>query len=874
MPLSSGDKLGPPPAALMDLKPGDKLGDRYQLLSKLGSGGMGEVWKARDTELDRDVALKVSKGEFTARFKQEARTIAAFNHPNICQIYDVGSNYIVMELIDGVQLSGPLPVDKAVAYAGQILDALDAAHRKGFTHRDLKPANVMVTAKGVVKLLDFGLAKQRVRELGPDDVTGAALTKEGNITGTLQYMSPEQLNGKEADARSDIFAFGCVLYEMLSGKKAFSGSTTASVIAAIMEREPEPLETAPPLDRVIRKCLMKDPDERFQTARDLKTALLWAVEGEGASSAPSRSRLSKMGWFAAVAATLVAVVFAVLYFRATTVTAPETRLDIVTPATNNPAAFALSPDGRKIAYVASGDGASRLWVRSLDSTSAQPLPGTENAYSPFWSPDSRSLGFFADQKLKRIDLGGGQPQSLADVATTLISQGAWSEQGVILFNPSAVAGLSRVPASGGQVVAVTKLEKGQLGHRAPRFLPGGNQFLFTSYGTDAGLWLGSLNAGEPRRISAFALGTESAGEYLAPGWLVRVRGNVLAAQRFDTRRGQLSGDPVTLAQGVGINQISLAGSFSVSPSGTIAWRTGGGGKRQLIWFNRAGQNAGAWGAADEANPRFPELSPDGKRVAVTRGPVGANDLWIEEGARNSRFTFGQGNNVFTIWSPDGRRVVFASNRKGVLDLYQKPADGSGSEELLFESADTKQPDSWSPDGRFILYWSAQNKGDLMVLPLAPDQKTGDGKPYAFLSTPFNEQNGVFSPDGKWVAYESNESGRYEIYVRPFPGPGGQWQVSTGGGNSPRWRAGGPVGKYELYYLAPDQKLMAAGVAAQGASLAPGTPEALFQTLPAAILNNRQPYDVGRDGRFLIATEVESASTEPIHLLQNWKPPAK
>ena len=867
MPLSSGDKLGPPPAALMDLKPGDKLGDRYQLLSKLGSGGMGEVWKARDTELDRDVALKVSKGEFTARFKQEARTIAAFNHPNICQIYDVGSNYIVMELIDGVQLSGPLPVDKAVAYAGQILDALDAAHRKGFTHRDLKPANVMVTAKGVVKLLDFGLAKQRVRELGPDDVTGAALTKEGNITGTLQYMSPEQLNGKEADARSDIFAFGCVLYEMLSGKKAFSGSTTASVIAAIMEREPEPLETAPPLDRVIRKCLMKDPDERFQTARDLKTALLWAVEGEGASSAPSRSRLSKMGWFAAVAATLVAVVFAVLYFRATTVTAPETRLDIVTPATNNPAAFALSPDGRKIAYVASGDGASRLWVRSLDSTSAQPLPGTENAYSPFWSPDSRSLGFFADQKLKRIDLGGGQPQSLADVATTLISQGAWSEQGVILFNPSAVAGLSRVPASGGQVVAVTKLEKGQLGHRAPRFLPGGNQFLFTSYGTDAGLWLGSLNAGEPRRISAFALGTESAGEYLAPGWLVRVRGNVLAAQRFDTRRGQLSGDPVTLAQGVGINQISLAGSFSVSPSGTIAWRTGGGGKRQLIWFNRAGQNVGAWGAPDEANLRFPELSPDGKRVAITRGPNFASDLWIEEGARNSRFTFGQGNHLVPIWSPDGKRVEFTSNGKGgVNDLYQKPANGSGSEELLFESADGKQPDSWSPDGRFILYRSGQNNGDLMVLPLAPDQKTTDGKPYAFLSTPFNEQNGVFSPDGKWVAYQSDESGRHEIYVRPFPGPGGQWQVSTGGGRMPRWRGDGK----ELYYLSPDLKLMAAGVTVQGASLAPGTPEALFQT--HVIVNPNRQYDVGRDGRFLIATDLESASSEPIHLLLNWKPP--
>jgi Tol biopolymer transport system component len=368
-------------------------------------------------------------------------------------------------------------------------------------------------------------------------------------------------------------------------------------------------------------------------------------------------------------------------------------VDIVTPATNSPASFALSPDGRKIAYVATGDGASRLWVRSLDSTSAQPLPGTENAFNPFWSPDSRSLGFFADLKLKRIDLGGGQPQTLTEV-TTAAAQGAWSEQGVILFNGGNAAALSRIPASGGQVVAVTRLGKGQTSHRSPRFFPGGKQFLFTSTGTDTGLWLGSLDAGEPRRVSALAAGTESVGEYLAPGWLVRVRGNVLAAQRFDASRGQLSGDPVTLAQGVGIDQITQAGSFSVSPSGMIAWRAGGGeGKRQLIWFIRSGRNTGAWGAADEATPRFPELSPDGKRVAISRGPAGASDLWIEEGTRNSRFTFGQGSSQYTIWSPDGRRVVFTANRKGTNDLYQKPADGSGREELLLESADTKRPDS-------------------------------------------------------------------------------------------------------------------------------------------------------------------------------------
>lgn len=840
----------------MELKPGDRFGDRYQLVSKLGEGGMGEVWKARDTELGRDVAVKVSKAEFTARFKQEARALAAFNHPNICTLYDVGPNYLVLEWIDGGPLQGPLSLEKAVAHAALILDALDAAHRKGITHRDLKPANVMVAKSGVLKLLDFGLARQFVR-LEEDDHTVTAISVEGQIAGTLQYMAPEQLQGKEADARSDIFSFGCVLYEMLSGKRAFGGSSAASVIAAILEREPESLKTTPPLDRVIRKCLAKDPDERFQTARDLKYNLGLAME---TTTTPDASSKVGLPWIIAAALGLSAIAGCALYLSPLFTTAPETRVDIVTPPTSSPASFALSPDGRKLAYVATADGAARLWVRALDSVSAQPLPGTEGGRYPFWSPDSRSLGFFADLKLKRIDLGGGQPQTLTELTTSTAS-GAWTADGAILFTPNSTGPLARIPASGGQPVAVTVLAPGEIRHYRPRFLPGGRKFLFASQGA-AALWLGSLDGDPPRRIAALVSGTESPAEYLAPGWLVQVKGNLLVARRFDTSTGHLSGDPVTLAQAVGLDGVSGNGLFSVSPSGTIVWRSGTGNRTQLMWFSRSGQNAGTLGASDDGGVWFPEVSPDGTRAAVSRGALGVRDIWLQESAGASRFTFDPGDDVFPIWSPDGTRVVFMSNRKGDFDLYQKPADGSGSEQLLLQSAYSKRPNSWSPDGRFILYQSSQNNGDLMILPLF-----GPPKPYPFLSTPFNEMHGVFSPDGKWVAYQSNESGRFEIYVRPFPGPGGQWQVSIGGGVSPRWRSDNK----ELFFLAPDNKLMAVAATAQSGTFVPGPPQVLFQT-HAAPGANKQQYDVSRDGRFLINTELQDAVTEPLHLLLNWRAP--
>jgi serine/threonine protein kinase/roadblock/LC7 domain-containing protein len=868
MSLSSGDKLGPSPAELMDPKPGDKFGDRFTLLLKLGSGGMGEVWKARDTELDRDVALKVSKAEFTARFKQEARAMAAFSHPNICQIHDVGPNYIVMELIDGVQLSGRLPAEKVVAHAGFILDALDAAHRKGFTHRDLKPANVMVTAKGGVKLLDFGLAKRNVRELGPDDMTGAALTKEGNITGTLQYMSPEQLNGKEADARSDIFAFGCVLYEMLSGRKAFSGSTTASVIAAIMEREPEPLQTAPPLDRVIRICLAKDPDERFQNALDLKRDLLWAVEGQSASSTPSRSRLGNTGWVVAGVMTVLLAGLSLVHFRENT---PETTVirSTILPPDKTSFGFnveprgvpSLSPDGRRLVFgTRSDDGVSRLWVRSLDSMTAQPLPGTEGATNsyPFWSPDGRSVGFSSEGKLKKIDLSGGPAVTLVDVSP--FRGASWSPQGVILFG-SNIGPLQRIPAEGGRATPATVIDPAskENSHRSPWFLPDGRHFLYSATVANtinATICVGSLDSRESRMI----LQANSNAVY-ASGHLLFLRDSTLMAQPFDAQSLMTTGEAVPIAEQVANN--FARGFFSVSNSGTLVFQSGMQAGQTIAWMDRTGKRVAI--AGEPGQFLLTSLSPDGKRAAVSVYDRGARnyDLWIYDLMRNlrSRFTFDPANEFEGVWSPDGSQIVFSSDRKGHSDLYRKLASGAGAEELLYSDGLSKRPTSWSPDGKFLMYYSQDPKTgyDICTLPLE-----GDRKPVPFLKTGFNERDGQFSPDGHWVAYSSDESGRVEIYIASFPGSGGKRQVSVAGGQYPRWRADGK----ELFYTAPDGRLTAVEVNMKLSEVEIGAARPLFGTLATNLAGYQ--YDVSADGqRILAIMPSEQAAAAPLTLVQNW-----
>ena len=863
----------------------------YRLGTQIGVGGMGVVYEAQDLRLDRRVAFKIlppglaaESKERIQRFRREARAASGLNHPNIVSIFeadfDQGYYFIAMEFVDGKTLrqlvASTAPLDNKIILdvISQIASALSAAHAAGIVHRDIKPENIMVRADGFVKVLDFGLATLRERESNAAGGTDLR-TRPGNLAGTIQYLSPEQVLGNPVGPTSDLFSLGVVAYELSTGVRPFDGPTDGAVIDAILNRAPPAPSTIRPalieLDALIMRAIEKDPELRFQTGHDLRSASRLLVRGSQVSTpsgvrAPSPGHARRAWRQLALAATVAAAVTAGLgiivwakFFGHPQATAPQFNLEMVVPASDDRSSFALSPDGRRIAFAASGDGSRRLWVRALDSTSAQPLPATEGASSPFWSPDSNSLGFFADLKLKRIDLGGAQPEVLASVPS-VTAQGTWGAAQVILFSWG-VTPLSRVPASGGQVTVATNSPKDQLNQFTPRFLPNGKQFLFVVNGVDPGIWLGSLDGAAPRRIASIAVGADSAAEYVAPGYLVRVRQGVLEAQRFDADRAQLSGEAIPLERSVGVDASNLAGLFSASASGTIAWRRAGMGQRQLTWFNRSGQNLGTFGAPGDSTLYAPELSPDSKRVATMRGPVGSSDIWLQDVIRNIRFTFDPADDRYPLWSPDGKRVAFASNRAGAYDLYEKSADGSGTEQILLKSPELKRPNSWSPDGRFILYWSAQNNGDLMVLPL-----TGDRKPFVFLSTAFNEQQGVFSPDGRWIAYQSDESGRFEIYARPFPGPGAPLQISAGGGQSPRWRTDGK----ELYYLAPDLNLMAAKFDVQGTRFTAVEPKSLFQT-QINQATNKQQYAVARDGRFLILTELRETSAEPIHLLLNWQP---
>jgi serine/threonine protein kinase len=868
----------------VSLSIGTKLGS-VEVLAIIGRGGMGEVYRARDTKLKRDVAIKTLPDEFShdadrlTRFQREAEVLASLNHPNIAAIYDLqeadGARFLVLELVEGETLDelikrGPIPIDEALHIAKSICEALEAAHEKGVVHRDLKPANVKVTPDGKVKVLDFGLAKAFQEDHQPTlsnspTLTGASVP--GVILGTAAYMSPEQAKGKGTDRSSDIWAFGCVLYEMLTGHATFQGETIGEILGGVFRAAPDwrrlPLKTPEAIRRLLRRCLQKDRTRRLKSADAARIEIEEALAGSTpAPELRGAASSKKHGWLAwAIVLVLGAALASVLYFIRIAPPAPEIRVEVSTPSTGNLSSFAISPDGRRLVFAALNEGKSQLWVRPLDSLTAQPLAGTDRATFPFWSPDSASVGFFADSKLKRIDIVGGAPQVLANVLLGL--GGTWNRDGTILFAATAVGPLLKVPATGGEPVAVTRRETGPFGHEFPQFLPDDRHFIYwIQGGPGLGVYSGSLDGSPAKRIA-----NADAPAVVSPsGFLLFRRQTTLFAQAFDFKKQELSGNPFPVAQQV---------TWYSATSGMVAYRTGStGAVRQLTWLDRSGKSVGTIGGPDTVLLATVELSPDGKRVAVTRISTGtARDIFLIDAAQGvpTRFTFDPAVDQRPVWSPDGSRVVFDSNRKGIFNLYWKLASGAGADELLLESDQPKAAYDWSSDGRFLLFRSIdpQTGFDLWVLPLS-----GDKKPFLFLKTPFDVSNGQFSPDGKWIVYESNESGRFEIYVQPFPGAGGKFQISNNGGAQPRWNKNGK----EIFYVSLDSKMMAAPVklSPDGKALETGTPAALFPVriaggpLPGVY---KQQYAVSSDGqRFLVNLVADEGAASPITLIYNWHPP--
>jgi Tol biopolymer transport system component len=761
-----------------------------------------------------------------------------------------------------------------LSIAKQIAEAFEAAHERGIIHRDLKPANIKLTQDGRVKVLDFGLAKAYETDASKAVLSNSptmasiAGTNVGVILGTAAYMSPEQARGVTVDRRTDIFAFGAVLYEMLTAKQAFQGEMVSDILACVLKTEPDwtrlPVDTPANIKLLLRRCLEKERNRRLDSAAAIRIEIEDEPQAKVPQSIPPLPEPHRLPWILVAAFSVLVAVLAiptVRYLSRSRTDTPEMRLEINTPSTAAPLEFALSPDARYITFVASGGGPQRLWLRALDKTDAQPLAGTEGADFPFWSADSRSIAFTASGKLQRIDIGGGPPQVLA--ITTVTRGGTWNADGTILFNAS-LGPLSRVTASGGDAVAFTQLDPRLLFHIFPQFLPDGRHFLFFASGTPetSGLYLGSIDATKLKRLVA----ADTNGAYLPSGMTVFIRGTSLIAQHLDLKRGELTGDPIRLADPVSSSGLGF-GAFSVSADGRIAYRGGGLGLRQLNWYDRAGKVVGKTGESDSGTPAYPELSPDGRTLALQRFTQSNNDVWLMDLIRGgmTRFTFDSAVESAPIWSPDGMRIVFYSTRKGHADLYVKASSGAGAEEVLLETPNNKYPQDWSKDGNFVLYSEADPKTgrDLWALPL----KGKDAKPIVVVRTPFEELSGQFSPDGHWVAYQTNESGRFEIVVQPFPNPTGKWQVSTGGGIQPRWSADGK----QLYFIGPDETLMAASITLNP-TFAAGTPVALFPlTLAPGGAANRQQYAVSRDGRFLASQPVEESTTMPITLILNWKP---
>ncbi len=865
----------------MPLSPGDKLGP-YEILAPIGAGGMGEVYRAHDPRLRRDVAIKVSAERFSERFEREARAIAALNHTNICQIYDVGPNFLVMELVEGENLKGPLPLETALDYARQIADALQAAHDKGITHRDLKPGNIKIKPDGTLKVLDFGLAKNSPSEAGAPSENSPTLsmgmTQAGAILGTAAYMAPEQARGKTVDRRADIWAFGVVLYEMLTGERLFKGDDLSETLASVIKEEPKLDQVPVKVQRLLRSCLEKDPKQRLQAIGDWR--LLLVEQAFGLQARAQAKGLLHWVWPAVAAvATLALAALAFIHFRETPPPEQTLRSSITLPENSTVHSLAISPDGRTLVIAAAVNGKRQLWLRSMDALQAQPMAFTDDAMLPFWSPDSRYIGFFAQGKLKKVAASGGPSQSLCDAPQG--AGGSWNRDDVIVFAPDPTASFQRVAAAGGVPTDVTKKMGFEL---YPVFLPDGRHFLYASLGAPeaTGIFVGSLDGKENRRVLA-----DGSGAVFAPsarsnrnGHILFVRQNTLMAVPFDPVSAQIAGDVFPLADGVPLSGLAYLPS-TVSENGVLLYSTGaaGGGASQLGWYDRTGKSLGPVGAPGSA---YAALSPDEKSVVYVRQASVGTDLWVRDLNRGTetRFT-SDGSNVIPFWSPRSDRIVFSSNRKGgVFNLYQKATNGSGQEELLLPNTLNTLPSQWSRDGRFIVYYQAdpKNKFDIWVLPTegaALDQKVNpkaDRKPIPFLRTEFNEIFGQLSPDSHWMAFVSDRSGRREVYVRPFPPGEGEWTISIAGGEQPRWRADGK----EMFFEAADGKLMAVPVkAVLGAkpSFDAGTPVALFDAhMVHSGGGTGFAYDVTRDGnRFLINASVNSgpATAPPLTVVTNW-----
>jgi serine/threonine protein kinase len=874
----------------MAIPSGTKLGP-YEIQSPLGAGGMGEVYRARDTRLERDVAIKVlpasqsSDPNLRQRLDREAKAVSKLSHPNICTLHDIGHqdgiDFLVMELVEGETLEqrlqkGALPMDQTLRIGAQVADALAKAHKMGFVHRDLKPANVMLTRTGA-KLMDFGLAKQSSQApwtaaLTEMTMEHARLTSEGMIVGTFQYMAPEQLEGKDADHRADIFALGELIYEMATGKPAFVARSRASLIAAILTTEPAPMEALQPmmpaaLGRVVKRCLAKDPDERWQSASDLAAELQWIADAGSQSNQPARAAVTPtktfpLAWILAGVFLMLALAAGISWWTTTHKRPAAMYFHAAIPFAPND--VALSMDGRALAmvgYTASSND-YMLWVYEVGSRRTTPLEGTHGANYPFWSPDGKSLGFFADGKLKKIEVSGGQVQVLSDAPNG--RGGAWNSEGIIIYSPDALGPLMRIPSSGGTALAASTVDaaRSEVGHRWPDFLPDGKHFLYLAAnfsgrpGINA-IYVGMLDSAEKH----FVVSTSANAFYAQPGYLLYMRDKNLVAQSFDLKGFALRGEPHTLSDEVLYFPQIYRAAFSVAGPEIMVAQTGRGVYlSQLTWFDRSGKSL-----AISGNPSWynnVQISPDGKRIATDQTDQdGRNiDVWVQDPARNAstRLTFDPALDTTPAWSPDGKQLVLSSNRSLDFRLYVKNADGSGTEQEIAEAGKSAFNSlDWSHDGKYIL---VRRSNELWYLTLADHTQ----KP---LVQGWVVRGAQFSPDDKWVAYTSNESGSTEIYVAPFPGGNGKWQVSHGGGTEPRWRKDGK----ELFFMSPDSKIMAVPVSS-GASFESGSPVVLFQT------HRRQPissqdtyaYDVSGDGqRFLIATQVEESAAAPLSVILNW-----